>query len=140
MASSSVGGSRLTRRGPYLVFQSSLIGASHHMRRYLGVLMLHCNMKLQWQYSHALQFLQPGRVVDLKRRGGGGERLQGADEIARGRHGKMSQQRGAVRPLLDKHQSQRVLAVDMHRMRDASRLFPRALDMLEAQLQHLVQG
>ena len=58
--------------------------------------MLHCNMILRWQRSHALQFLQPGRVVNLERGGRGGERLQGADEIARGRHGKMGQQRGAA--------------------------------------------
>jgi hypothetical protein len=32
IASSSVGGSRRTRRAPYLVFQSSLIGASHLIR------------------------------------------------------------------------------------------------------------
>src|SRR4051794_39283320 len=53
IASSSVGGSRRTRLVPYFVFQSSLIGASHLLRRYLGALMLHCNMKFAWQYSHA---------------------------------------------------------------------------------------
>jgi hypothetical protein len=42
---------------PYLVFQSSLIGASHLFGRYLGALMLHCNMELVRQTSHALQLL-----------------------------------------------------------------------------------
>src|SRR5882724_6172438 len=55
IASSSVGGSRRTRRDPYFVFQSSLIGASQLIGRCLRALMLHCNMKMAWQYSHALQ-------------------------------------------------------------------------------------
>src|SRR5207248_7318739 len=54
IASSSVGGSRRTRRLPYLVFQSSLIGASSFGPRYLGGLMLHCNMNLVRQSSYAL--------------------------------------------------------------------------------------
>src|SRR5207244_2063920 len=54
IASSSVGGSRRTRRFPYLVFQSSLIGASSFGPRYLGALMLHCNMNLARQSSYAL--------------------------------------------------------------------------------------
>src|ERR1700742_188119 len=70
MASSSVGGSRRTRRGPYLVFQSSLIEASPLIPPYLGPLMLHCNMYLGWQSSHALQFFQPCGVVDFQRRRG----------------------------------------------------------------------
>src|SRR5437764_6898501 len=65
IASSSVGGSRRTRRVPYLVCQSSLIEASHIDRQYLGSLMLHCNMKLAWQSSHALQLLYFRRVVDF---------------------------------------------------------------------------
>src|SRR5215813_5742689 len=54
MASSSVGGSRRTRRVPYLVFQSSLIGGLDSDPEYLGSAMLHCNMNLMWQSSYAL--------------------------------------------------------------------------------------
>ncbi len=49
--------------------------------------MLHCNMKLVWQSSYALidlKIFQPGGVVNLNRRGCGGEWLQRADEISRG--------------------------------------------------------
>src|SRR6476660_7278908 len=86
IASSSVGGSRRTRRVPYFVFQSSLIkclassAGSDRIRtccsrlcldpllhanrqpprsktlsppRYVRMPMLHCNMKLEWQHSHA---------------------------------------------------------------------------------------
>ena len=69
--------------------------------------MLHCNMKLVWQSSYALidlKIFQPGGVVNLDRRGCGGERLQRADEIARGGDREMRQQRGAICPLLDEHQ------------------------------------
>ena len=51
----------------------------------------------------------------------------------------MGQQRGAVGPLLEKHQPQRVLAVDMHGMRDAAGLVARAMHMFEAQFANLVQ-
>src|SRR5258706_162537 len=94
IASSSVGGSRRTRRRPYFVFQSSLIGASCLILKYLGGLMLHCNMKLVWQSSYALidlKIFQSGGVVNLDRRGCGGDRLQRSDEIARGGDREMRQ-------------------------------------------------
>src|ERR1700721_3941436 len=51
IASSSVGGSRLTRRGPYLVFQSSLMGAPRMMWEYLG----HPDVALQYEIDVAIQ-------------------------------------------------------------------------------------
>ncbi len=56
--------------------------------------MLHCNMKLVWQSSYALidsKIFQPVGVVDLDRRGRGGEWLQRADEIAGGGDREMRQ-------------------------------------------------
>src|SRR5262249_14131445 len=67
---SRVGGSRRTRRVPYLVCQSSLIGASQIDRRYLGTHMLHCNMKTSWQCCHArkLRLEEPKLpILDLTR-------------------------------------------------------------------------
>src|SRR2546423_5071649 len=104
IASSRVGGSRRTRRVPYLVCQSSLIEASHIDRQYLGSLMLHCNMKLAWQSSHALQLLYFRRVVDFDRGRGRRQRLQRLDEVARGRNGEMRQQRRPIGPLLEENQ------------------------------------
>ena len=54
IASSRVGGSRRTRRVPYLVFQSSLMGASRLVPGYLVGVLLHCNMNLMWHVSYAL--------------------------------------------------------------------------------------
>jgi hypothetical protein len=54
--------------------------------------MLHCNMKLVWQSSYALtnsKAFQPCGVINLDRRGSGGERLQRTNETARRRHGEM---------------------------------------------------
>src|SRR5215469_15297674 len=53
IASSRVGGSRRTRRGPYFVFQSSLMVVSRLAREYLELTLLHCNMNLMWQVSYA---------------------------------------------------------------------------------------
>src|SRR5438445_9587919 len=51
IASSSVGGSRLTRRVPYFVFQSSLIGASH-----LNAEIPRCpHVALQYEFRMAIQ-------------------------------------------------------------------------------------
>lgn len=44
----------------------------------------------------------------------------------------MRQQGGAIGPLLEKHQPQRVFAIDMHGMRDAAGLAARAMDVLKA--------
>src|SRR6266481_7274219 len=52
----------------------------------------------------------------------------------------MRQQRGAIGPLLDKHQPQRIFAIDMHGVRDASSLLARAMDMLEAQFANRAEG
>src|SRR6266849_1836235 len=52
----------------------------------------------------------------------------------------MRQQRGAIGPLLDEHQPQRILAIDMHGVRDASRFLARAMDMLEAQFANRAEG
>src|SRR5579864_5636362 len=52
IASSNVGGSRRTRRGPYLVFQSWLIAHLCFGERHLRSAMLHCNMKLVRQSSY----------------------------------------------------------------------------------------
>jgi hypothetical protein len=41
-------------------------------------------------------------------------------------------QRRLVRPLLEEEQAHRILAVDMHVMRDAAGLGPGALDMIKA--------
>jgi hypothetical protein len=52
----------------------------------------------------------------------------------------MRAQRRLVSPLLEEEQPHRVLAVDMHIMRDAARLPARALDMLKARMEHLVES
>ena len=60
-----------------------------------------------------LQFLQPGSFIQFDGGGGFCKCLQRSDEIARGGDGKMRQQGGAIGPLLEKHQPQRILAIDM---------------------------
>ena len=62
------------------------------------------------------------RIENLKCRRARGKRSERANEIARGRDRKMSRQRTAIGPLLDEHQPKRILAVDMHGMREATRL------------------
>src|SRR5260370_42369736 len=52
----------------------------------------------------------------------------------------MRQQRGAIGPLLDEHQPQRILAIDMHGVRDAPGLLAGAMDMFEAQFANLAEG
>src|ERR1700738_734709 len=52
----------------------------------------------------------------------------------------MGQERGAVGPLLDEHQPQRILAIDMRGVRDASGLLAGAIDMFEAQFANLAEG
>ncbi len=51
----------------------------------------------------------------------------------------MREQRGAVGPLLEENQLERIIAVDMHRMRDAAGLGARAVHMLETEPAHLVE-
>ena len=81
-----------------------------------------------------LQFLQPGSVIQFDGGGAFGKRLQRPDEIARGWDGKMRQQGGAIGPLFEKHQSQRILAIDMDGVGDAAGLGARAMDVLEAEI------
>jgi len=52
----------------------------------------------------------------------------------------MRSQRRLVSPLLEEEQPHRVLAVDMHVMRDAARLLAGALDMLQARAEHVVES
>jgi hypothetical protein len=51
----------------------------------------------------------------------------------------MGTQRRLIGPLFEEKQPQWVLAVHMHRMGDAARFFPRALDMLQAEAKHLIE-
>ena len=51
----------------------------------------------------------------------------------------MCQQGGAIGPLLEKHQPQRVFAIDMDGVRDAAGLAARAMDVLEAELSDFVE-
>src|SRR5687767_4438313 len=139
IASSSVGGSRRTRRVPYFVFQSSLIGASQSDCR--DTYVPSCCIAIRISHGNTamrLQSLKSGSVIQFD--GGGliGELLQRSHELARGRDCKMHPQGRAIGPLLEKHQPQRVFAIDMHGMRDAAGLGTRTPDMLEAQFQHLV--
>jgi hypothetical protein len=43
--------------------------------------MLHCNINLAWQYSYALQLLEPSRIVEFDGGGISGKWLQRADKI-----------------------------------------------------------
>src|SRR5712672_1558617 len=45
----------------------------------------------------------------------------------------------AVGPLLEEHQLERILAVDMYGVRDATRLLPRPMDVFEAEVARLVK-
>src|SRR5437868_1595339 len=72
-------------------------------------------------------------IINLDGRASGGERLERADEIARRWHREMRQQGGAIGPLFHEHQPQRILAIDMHGVRDASGLATRAMHVLETQ-------
>src|SRR3954447_4964741 len=87
-----------------------------------------------------LQFLQSGSFVQFDRRGRISQRLQRFDELPGSRDREMVKQSGAVGPLLEKHQFQRVLAVDMDRVRDASGLKARAMDVLEAEAADFVKA
>src|SRR5271169_5612671 len=87
-----------------------------------------------------LEFLQPRCVINLDGGGGRGEGLQRTDEIPRGWHRKMRGERGTIGPLLDENQPQRVLAIDMHGMRDATRLCARTMDVFETEFADFVQA
>src|SRR5438132_294552 len=52
----------------------------------------------------------------------------------------MRAQRRLVSPWLEEEQPHRVLAVDMHVMRDAARLVAGALDMLQARAEHVIES
>ena len=68
-----------------------------------------------------------------------GERLQRSDEIAGGGDREMRQQGGAIGPLLEKHQPQRIFAIDMHGVGDAAGLGARTMHVFEAQFPHFVK-
>jgi hypothetical protein len=51
----------------------------------------------------------------------------------------MGEKRGAVGPLLEEHQPEPALAVDMHRMRDAAWLPARTMNMFEAEAARLLK-
>ena len=95
-----------------------------------------------WHGNPAMQLesLNFVSVIKFDRGRGGRQGLQRADKVARRGDRKMRCQRGAVGPLLEKHQPERILAVDMHRVRDASGLGARAMDMLKAQSPYLVKA
>jgi len=52
----------------------------------------------------------------------------------------MRGERGAIGPLLDKNQTLRILAIEMHGMRDASRLCARTMDVFETQSANFVEA
>src|SRR5258708_1381665 len=52
----------------------------------------------------------------------------------------MRQQRVSIGPLLDNHKPQRIFAIDMHGVREASGLLARAKHMFETQFAHLCEG
>src|ERR1700752_3637066 len=52
----------------------------------------------------------------------------------------MRQQRGAIGPLFEENQPQRVLAIDLDRMRDAAGLAARAVNVLKTEPSHLVES
>ena len=53
-------------------------------------------------------------------------------------HREMDAQRGLVGPLFEEEQTHRGLAVDVNRVGDAARFFPRASDVLQAEPQYFV--
>ena len=97
--------------------------------------MLHCNMKLAWQTSYASltsEILYPRSIEDFDRRSGGGESFKGPNEITRSGYSEMSCQGSTIGPLFDEQQPKRVLTIDMHGVRQATRLKSRAAHVLEA--------
>src|SRR6476620_3819890 len=59
------------------------------------------------------------------------QRSRRFDEAARFRHGEMRAQRLPVLPFFDEDETQRIFAVDMHRMRETAGLLARAADVFE---------
>src|SRR4051794_19177917 len=84
---------------------------------------------MHWQFFKALPAESRHKSRSSGRRY---QRAQGTNEIARRRDREMRRQRGAIGPLLDENETEPVLAIDMHGMRDASGLGARTLHMLEA--------
>ena len=110
IASSSVGGSRRTRRVPYFVFQSSLIGASHLIAE-----IPRCPyVALQYEFRMAIQpciYNFSSLVASYSSMVWPPRRLQRRRN--RARRGPKCASGGAIGPLLEKHQPQRVFAIDM---------------------------
>jgi hypothetical protein len=80
------------------------------------------------------------RAVDLRPRGLHDPTLERPDEFPRSLNREVGTQGGFIGPLFEEKQAKRILAVDMHRMRDAARLLPRALDMLETEVEDVIEG
>ena len=78
-----------------------------------------------------LQFLKSGSFIQFDGGGAFRKRLQRSDEIARGGDGKM-QQGGAIGPLFEKRQPQRIFAIDMDGVGNAAVLGARATDVFQA--------
>src|ERR1700686_5149855 len=52
----------------------------------------------------------------------------------------MRQEGGAIGPLLEKHQPQRIFAIDMNGVRDAAGLAARTMDVFEAEFADFIEG
>jgi len=78
-------------------------------------------------------------AIDLRARGFDDPALERSYKRLRAFDRKMRAQRRLISPLLEEEQPHRVLAVDMHIMRDAAWLLARALDMLQARAEHIVE-
>src|SRR6478609_6891897 len=85
------------------------------------------------------QLLETVGLIEDERGWPRGQRAQGAHELAGCRYRKVGGERGAVGPLLEEHQPERILAVDMHSMGDAAGFLSRPMNMLEAQAARLVE-
>src|SRR4051812_28767399 len=79
-------------------------------------------------------------AIDLRPRGFDDPALERSYKRLRTFDGEMRAQRRLVSPLLEEEQPHRVLAVDMHVMRDAARLLAGTLDMLQARAEHVVES
>jgi hypothetical protein len=73
------------------------------------------------------------RVVDLEGRRLDGKIADGRGERTRGRHAEVCRECVAVGPVLEEHETVRILDVVMHRVQEAARLEPGAVNVLQAE-------